>query len=84
GEHENHTGNPRCEATRKYYEQLRQESEQNQTNPHNILIQINIGVPDEVRIQLSSNHHLKRNIRRWRQENTTEPTPTNINFPVIP
>jgi hypothetical protein len=31
-EHENHTGNPRCEATRKYYERLRQESEQNQAN----------------------------------------------------
>ncbi|CAF2856701.1 unnamed protein product [Rotaria sp. Silwood2] len=84
GEHENHTGNPRCEATRKYYEQLKQEPEQNQTNPHNILTQTNIGVPDEVRIQLPSNHNLKRNIRRWRQENTTEPTPTNIDFPVIP
>ncbi|CAF4150368.1 unnamed protein product, partial [Rotaria sordida] len=48
GEHENHTGNSRCEATRKYYEKLKQESEQNQTNPHNILTQINIGVPDEL------------------------------------
>ncbi|CAF3304227.1 unnamed protein product [Rotaria sp. Silwood2] len=60
GEHENHIGNPRCEATPT------------------------IGVPDEVRIQLPNNHNLKRNIRRWRQENTTEPTPTSIDFPVIP
>ncbi|CAF3319079.1 unnamed protein product [Rotaria sp. Silwood2] len=34
GEHENHIGNSRCEAIRKYYEQLKQKSEQNQTNPH--------------------------------------------------
>jgi len=33
---------------------------------------------------LPSNHNLKRNIRRWRQENTTEPTPTIIAFPVVP
>jgi hypothetical protein len=37
-----------------------------------------------VRIQLPINHNLKRNIRRWRQENTTEPTPTSIDFPVVP
>ena len=47
-EHENHNGNPRCEATRKYYEQLRQESEQNHTNLHNLLTKINISVPDEM------------------------------------
>ena len=28
----------------------KQESEQNHTNPHNILTQVNIGVPDEVRV----------------------------------
>ncbi|CAF2887331.1 unnamed protein product [Rotaria sp. Silwood2] len=84
GQHKNHIGNSRCEATRKYYEQLRRESEQNQTNPHNVLTQTNIGVPDEVLLCLPSNHNLKRNIRRWRQEHTTEPTPTNIDFPVVP
>ena len=61
GQHENHIGNSRGEATRKYYEQLRQEFEQNQTNPHNVLTQTNIGVPDEVLICLPSNHNLKRN-----------------------
>ncbi|CAF1393552.1 unnamed protein product [Rotaria sordida] len=70
GEHENHTGNPRCETTRKYYERLRQKSEQNQTSSHNILTQTTIGVPDEVRVQLP--------------KNTTGPTPTSIDFPVIP
>ena len=52
GEHENHVDNSRCAATRKYFEKLKQESEQNHTNPHNILTQANIGVPDEVHVQL--------------------------------
>ena len=38
---------------------------QNQTNPHNILTQTNIGVAEEVRVQLSNDSNLKRNIRRW-------------------
>ncbi|CAM4775069.1 unnamed protein product [Rotaria magnacalcarata] len=84
GEHENHVGNSRCAATRKYFEKLKQESEQNHTNPHNILTQVNIGVPDEVRVQLPTNYNLKRNVRRWRQVTTTEPTPTTIDFPAIP
>ncbi|CAF0848163.1 unnamed protein product, partial [Didymodactylos carnosus] len=82
--HENHTGNPRYGSIRQYYERLQVESQQNQTNPHNILTQTNIGVPDEVRIQLPSNENLKRNIRRWRQEDNAVSTPTNINFPIIP
>ncbi|CAF1179479.1 unnamed protein product [Didymodactylos carnosus] len=47
-DHENHTGNPRSGLIRQYYERLQVESQQNQTNPHNILTQTNIGVPDEV------------------------------------
>ncbi|CAF1331167.1 unnamed protein product, partial [Didymodactylos carnosus] len=84
GDHENHTGNPRSGLIRQYYERLQGESQQNQTNPHNILTQTNIGVPDEVHIQLPSNENLKRNIRRWRQEDNAVSTPTNINFPIIP
>ncbi|CAF4766304.1 unnamed protein product, partial [Rotaria sp. Silwood2] len=84
GQHGNHVGNSRYAATRKYFEKLKQESEQNHTNPHNILTQVNIGVPDEVRVQLPTNNSLKRNVRRWRQVTTTEPTPTAIDFPVIP
>ncbi|CAF3415110.1 unnamed protein product [Rotaria socialis] len=84
GEHENHVGNSRCAATRKYFEKLKQESEQNHTTPHNILTQVNIGVPDEVRVQLPTNYNLKRNVRRWRQVTTTAPTPTTIDFPAIP
>ncbi|CAF4089600.1 unnamed protein product, partial [Rotaria sp. Silwood2] len=53
-------------------------------NPHNILTQVSIGVPDEVRVQLPTNDSLKRNVRRWRQVTTTEPTPTTFDFPVIP
>ena len=59
GEYENHTGDPRARPTRQYYERL-----QNQTNPHNILTQTNIGVAEEVRVQLSNNSNLKRNIRQ--------------------
>ena len=84
GEHENHLGNCRCAATRQYFEKLKQESEQNHTNPHNILTEVNIGVPDEVHVQLPMNDSLKRNVRRWRQVTTTEPTPTTIDFPAIP
>ena len=84
GEHENHVGNSRCAATRKYFEKLKQESEQNHTNPHNILTQGNIGVPDEVRVQLPTNNSLKRNFCHWRQVTTTDPTPTIIDFPAVP
>jgi hypothetical protein len=84
GDHENHIGDQRSGLIRVYYDRLRQESLQNQTNPHNILTQANIGVQDEVRVQLTSNNNLKRNVRRWRQETSTAPTPLNINFPVIP
>ena len=84
GKHENQVGNSRCTATRKYFENLKQESEQNHTNPHNILTQANIDVPDEVHAQLPTNDSLKRNVRRWRHVTTTEPTPTAINFSVIP
>ncbi|CAF3470781.1 unnamed protein product [Rotaria socialis] len=84
GDHENHTGDPRSGPIRQYYDRLRRESQQNQAIPHNILTQTNIGVQDEVRVQLTSNHHLKRNIRRWRQETNAAPTPFNINFPVVP
>ncbi|CAF1204394.1 unnamed protein product [Didymodactylos carnosus] len=66
GDHENHTENPRSGPVRQCYERLQGESQQNQTNLHNILTQTNIGVPDEVRIQLPSNENLNRNIRRWR------------------
>ncbi|CAF1331691.1 unnamed protein product [Rotaria sordida] len=84
GDHENHTADPRSGPIRQYYDRLRKESEQNQTNPHNILTQANIGVQDEVRVQLTSNDHLKRNIRRWRQEINVAPTPSTIDFPVVP
>ena len=84
GELESHVGNSRCAATRKYFEKLKQESEQNYTNPHYILTQVNIGVPDVERAQLPTNDSLKRNVRRWRQVTTTEPTPTTIDFSVIP
>ncbi|CAM4798470.1 unnamed protein product [Rotaria magnacalcarata] len=84
GDHENHTGDPRSGPIRQYYDRLRRESQQNQTILHNILTQTNIGVQDEVRVQLTSNHHLKRNIRRWRQETNAAPTSFNINFPVVP
>ena len=59
GDHENHTGDPRSGPIREFYACLRRESQQNQTNPHNILTQTNIGVPDEVRVQLVSNDQLK-------------------------
>ena len=49
----------------------------------NILIQINIGVQDEVRVQIANNDYLKRNIRRWRQEAHAAPVPSNIDFPVV-
>ena len=84
GEHDNHVGNSRCAATGKYFKKLKQESEQNHTNPHNILTQANIGIPDEIRCQLRTNDSLKRNVRRWRQVTTTEPTPTGIGFSLIP
>ncbi|CAF1541239.1 unnamed protein product [Adineta ricciae] len=84
GQHENHIGNSKDEATRKYYEHLRSECQQNQTTTHNVLTQTNIGVPDEVLVCLPSTSNLKRNIRHWRREHTTEPTPTNIDFPVVP
>ncbi|CAF4063073.1 unnamed protein product [Rotaria sp. Silwood1] len=84
GAHENHPADPRSGAIRQYYDRLRKESEQNQTNPHNILTQANIGVQDEVRDQLTSNDHLKRNIRPWRQETNVAPTPSTIDFPVVP
>ena len=83
GEHENHVGNSRCAATRIHFEKLKQESKQNHTNPHNILTQANIGVPDEVCVPLPTNDSLKRNVRRWRQVTTTEPIPTAIDFSVI-
>ncbi|CAF2150700.1 unnamed protein product [Rotaria magnacalcarata] len=60
-----------------------EESEQNQTIPHNILTQINIGVQGEVRVQIANNDYLKRNIRRWRQATKAAPTPSTINFPVV-
>ena len=63
-DHENHTADPRSGPIRRYYDRLRKESQQNQTNLHNILTQTNIGVEDEVRVQLICNDHLKRNIRR--------------------
>ena len=44
GDHENYTGDPRSGLIRQYYDRLRTESQQNQTNPHNILTQVNIGV----------------------------------------
>ena len=84
GKHEDHLGNSRCAITRKYFGKLKHESEQNYTNPHNILTQANIGVPDEVRVQLPMNDSFKRNVRHWRQVTTTEPTPTGIGFSVIP
>ena len=71
GNHENHIGDPRSGLIRVYYDRLREESLKNQTNPHNILTQANISVQDEVRVQLTSNHHLKRNVRRCRQEINT-------------
>ena len=83
-EHENHVGNSRSTATLQYFEKLKQESEQNHTNPHNILTQASIDVSDEVRIQLPTNDSLKRNVRHWRQVTTTESTPTGIGFSVIP
>ncbi|CAF4047715.1 unnamed protein product, partial [Rotaria sp. Silwood1] len=82
GEHENQIGNSRCVSTRTFYESLRQESEQNQTNLYNILTPANICVPDEVLVQLPTNDSLKRNFHRWRQENTTELTSVTIDFPV--
>ena len=78
GNHENHFGDPRSGLIRLYYDRLRQESLKNQTNPHNILTQANISVEDEVRVQLTSNNNLKRNVRRWRQETSTAPIPLNI------
>ena len=84
GDHENHTADPRSGPIRQYYDRLRKESEQNQTNPHNILTQTNIGVQDEVRVQLICNDHLKRNVRRWRQEINAAPTPSSLDFPVVP
>lgn len=84
GNHENHIGDPRSGLIRVYYDRLREESLKNQTNPHNILTQANIGVQDEVRVQLTSNNNLKRNVRRWRQEINTAPIPLDINFPAIP
>ena len=63
-EHENHTGDPGAGPIRQYYERLQTEPLQNQTNPHNILTQTNIGVAEEVRVQLPNNSNLKRNIRR--------------------
>ncbi|CAF3197768.1 unnamed protein product [Rotaria socialis] len=41
-EHENHVGNSRCAAARKYYEKLRQESEQNKTKFHHIYNELKI------------------------------------------
>ncbi|CAF0954419.1 unnamed protein product [Adineta steineri] len=84
GKHENHVGNQRSGLIRVYYERLREESLKNQTNPHNILTQANIGVRDEVRVQLTHNDNLKRNVRRWREETSTAAIPLDINFPVIP
>ena len=84
GDHENHTADPRSVPIREYYDRLRKESQQNQTNPHNILTQANIGVKDELRVQLTSNDHLKRNVRRWRQVINAVSTPSTINFPVVP
>ena len=84
GDHENHTADPRSIPIREYYDRLRKESQQNQTNPHNILTQANIDVKDEVRVQLTSNDHLKRNVGHWRQEINAVPTPSTINFPVVP
>ena len=37
-----------------------------------------------MRVQLTSNNNLKRNVRRWRQETSTASIPLNINFPAIP
>ncbi|CAF1262015.1 unnamed protein product, partial [Didymodactylos carnosus] len=47
GEGENHAGNPRSESVKKFHENLKQETAHNHTNPHNILTQNYIGVPDE-------------------------------------
>ena len=35
-------------------------------------------------MQLPTNDSLKRNVDRWRQVTTTEPTQTTIDFPAIP
>ncbi|CAF1514445.1 unnamed protein product, partial [Rotaria sordida] len=43
-----------------------QESEQNQTSPHNILTQANINVPDEIRVHLRTNDSFKKSVCRWR------------------
>ncbi|CAF4181655.1 unnamed protein product, partial [Rotaria sordida] len=79
-----HIGDPRSGPIRQYYDRLRTEFQQNQTNPHNILTQVNIGVQDEVRVKITSNDNLKRNIRRWRQEAHAAPVPSNIDFPFVP
>ena len=38
GDYENHTADPRSVPIREYYDRLRKESQQNQINPHNILL----------------------------------------------
>ena len=38
GDYENHTADPRFVPIREYYDRLRKESQQNQINPHNILL----------------------------------------------
>ena len=70
GDHKNHTGDRRFVQVQEYYDRLRKKSLRNQTNPHNILTQINIAVQDEVHVQLTGNGRLKKNLRRWRQEPT--------------
>ena len=84
GDHENHTGDPRSGPIRQYYDRLRTESQQIQMNPHNILTQVNIGIHDEVRVKITNNDNLKRNIRRWRQEAHAAPVPSSIDFPAVP
>lgn len=37
-----------------------------------------------MRVQLICNDHLKRNVRRWRQEINAAPTPSSLDFPVVP
>ncbi|CAF1312403.1 unnamed protein product [Didymodactylos carnosus] len=71
-------------AHRKFYENLKQETAHNHTNPCNILTQNYIGVPDEVRVILPTNANLKRDIRRWRQDDNFTTIPIDKNFKSIP
>ena len=84
GDQENPTDDRRSGPIRQYYHRLRTEPQQNQTNSHNILTQVNIGVQDEVRLKITNNDNLKRNIRCWRQQAHAAPVPSSIDFPVVP